>query len=786
MDKKTSLLIESQVPEFVREDYPKFISFVKAYYEFLEKERIVDGIYQKNNLTEILKRLRTIGDVDQSLDLFENNFYNTFLPFLPKETAVDKAFLIKNVLPLYQSKGTSESFKYLFRLLFGEEIEIEYPRDKILRASSGKWVKENVLRTTTNIYSLYEGDETNRTFLLPYEIPLGNLEIYVNGSLQEEVTNFVYKKELKKIIFNTAPSLGSIVKIVYLNNFNTTIFNSHLIVGQTSGATAIVESVGKKNISGLNLLQFFVNTKNITSNFLNGEIIRVNVDSLNFYLECFSEIQNLKIEQPGIEYKVGDSLIFKGVSSTPPIAVVSKVSSGNLENIRVKIGYFGSGYKVGNNVWANNVTISSDDFLAFIDSVDTTGFSSPNTISYVEDIINDYSNVFISTETLGQIGNTNTIIGEAFSEIIVTNLGPATNVIVSRAGLKPNTLPTFEANSTIITGNTRIQDVGAIGLIRVDSGGFGYSVGDQVIFSNEYYFSGQGAKAHVSAVSPVTGSIIKITVTDGGSQYSMEYPPTLSVDTVDGFGAQISVRSLMGLGALFEYDPGDGLQGKILDVDVLQKGSGLLTTPIVDMRFSGDGRATITAQTTPSFVELPGRWIASDGIISSDDCRLEGKDYYIDFSYVIASKVEFKKYKDIVKNLLNPSGSINFARYVIEQNVDVSSNISVIPRLYKQLVGTVNVVSNQAGVWGTNTFFATAQSLGLVQPGTYIKVNTEIRVVNSIINNTYLTVSNNFTYNANDMIISTVNVFNTLANEVYEEIRIEYPEIFITTESTEE
>ena len=36
---KTSNLILEQVPEFVRDEYPKFISFLEAYYEFLEEKQ---------------------------------------------------------------------------------------------------------------------------------------------------------------------------------------------------------------------------------------------------------------------------------------------------------------------------------------------------------------------------------------------------------------------------------------------------------------------------------------------------------------------------------------------------------------------------------------------------------------------------------------------------------------------------------------------------------------------------------------------------------------------------
>ena len=38
-DLKTSLLVNRQVPEFVREEYPLFITFLEAYYEYLETKQ---------------------------------------------------------------------------------------------------------------------------------------------------------------------------------------------------------------------------------------------------------------------------------------------------------------------------------------------------------------------------------------------------------------------------------------------------------------------------------------------------------------------------------------------------------------------------------------------------------------------------------------------------------------------------------------------------------------------------------------------------------------------------
>ena len=38
-EQKISLLVNRQVPEFVRDEYPKFVQFLEAYYECLEEQQ---------------------------------------------------------------------------------------------------------------------------------------------------------------------------------------------------------------------------------------------------------------------------------------------------------------------------------------------------------------------------------------------------------------------------------------------------------------------------------------------------------------------------------------------------------------------------------------------------------------------------------------------------------------------------------------------------------------------------------------------------------------------------
>src|SRR5690606_31273579 len=55
---------------------------------------------------------------------------------------VDDRLLLKNIKDFYKAKGTEESIQLLFRILYNELIEFEYPGKYILRASDGRWLVE--------------------------------------------------------------------------------------------------------------------------------------------------------------------------------------------------------------------------------------------------------------------------------------------------------------------------------------------------------------------------------------------------------------------------------------------------------------------------------------------------------------------------------------------------------------------------------------------------------------------------------------------------------------------
>ena len=98
-----SPLIESQFPSFYREDGQVFVTFVKAYYEWLE---------QANNTLYHSRRLLEYRDVDQTVDNFLVHFKEETLKNIQFDTATNKRLFIKNALDFYRSKGTERFSRY--------------------------------------------------------------------------------------------------------------------------------------------------------------------------------------------------------------------------------------------------------------------------------------------------------------------------------------------------------------------------------------------------------------------------------------------------------------------------------------------------------------------------------------------------------------------------------------------------------------------------------------------------------------------------------------------------
>ena len=138
LDAKLSSLVEDQFPSFYKEEGPKFLAFVKAYYQYLE----TTGKQQ-----DIQRNLKTYKDIDTTIDDYIKYFRSELMPEIPNDALADKKLLAKRIKDLYTTKGTIDSYKLLFKILYDEDVEINFPADQMLKLSDGDFRIDRYLVT---------------------------------------------------------------------------------------------------------------------------------------------------------------------------------------------------------------------------------------------------------------------------------------------------------------------------------------------------------------------------------------------------------------------------------------------------------------------------------------------------------------------------------------------------------------------------------------------------------------------------------------------------------------
>jgi hypothetical protein len=280
-------------------------------------------------------------------------------------------------------------------------------------------------------------------------------------------------------------------------------------------------------------------------------------------------------------------------------------------------------------------------------------------------------------------------------------------------------------------------------------------IGDKIMINSEPRFinaisSNTSLNVNVNFTTATTGGGKKIGLHGllpvGGINYDKTKLPTITVSSVAGANANLSSVCLMGDGEDL-FATADQNPGAILKIRITNPGAGYQSPPTITLTGKGNGIATANALIEPSYVSFSGSWKTSDGILSSSERVIQGRDYYIDFAYVLSSKVEFSKFKELFKNLIHPAGFKQYADFRIDEIV-AANNISINSYSSNVISGTVNVNSS-IYVTGTNTLFNIANTNNVITIGTQIAVNSEIRYINAIYSNGTMTVNSAFTITSN-------------------------------------
>lgn len=125
---KLNLIVRNQLPEFIREDYPAFVSFVETYYKWLEQQS--------------LDKVENLADIDKTVDSFLKYFKNE-IDSSGIFNNIDNKLYLRHLKEFYASKGAPESFNFLFKVLFQKESTYIQPWDFVFKPSAGQWKQDN-------------------------------------------------------------------------------------------------------------------------------------------------------------------------------------------------------------------------------------------------------------------------------------------------------------------------------------------------------------------------------------------------------------------------------------------------------------------------------------------------------------------------------------------------------------------------------------------------------------------------------------------------------------------
>ncbi|MDA8940834.1 hypothetical protein N9H34_01725 [bacterium] len=159
-EEQSSTGIKYTVPEFIRDDYTQFITFIEKYYEYMDS----DG-----NPANLLLN-KNYSDIDDINDEELNKRALELAKEFPQLLQADRKTLLKKIKNIYESKGSVRSIKAYFKLIYDEEVDVYFPSKNILRASDGIWIQDNFVFATAG-YDNFDVQNLNGTIadLIYYE-----------------------------------------------------------------------------------------------------------------------------------------------------------------------------------------------------------------------------------------------------------------------------------------------------------------------------------------------------------------------------------------------------------------------------------------------------------------------------------------------------------------------------------------------------------------------------------------------------------------------------------------
>jgi hypothetical protein len=735
---KISHIIKHQVPEFVLEDHPYFLDFVKEYYKFLECAEIKltdigtpNSLLLENQTTNINRLVlnatnrqkrddgdnllledSTIGDFINGEIITGSTSGATTTVLIEDIDANSRLFVSHDnkfeegeTITGSTSGATATISTYRANPVQNIQQLLDYPDpDKVIQSFLTKFRNaflQSIPETLTtgldkrklikNVKSLYRAKGTKRASEIFFRLLFNenaNLTFPKDNMLRVSDGKWDTQKVLRCTEVGTSDALNLIGQtITQANNPGDAGINL---------ATAIVENVFKFSIGGETIVEIVLNEDSIVGTFVSGQNItgvdNTNEDSL---VTCTLEgsIATKTITNDGVYYNVGDQLVITG-GGNGAVMTIDAVGSGPITEIFVDSG--GSNYEIG----------------------DTVNFSSSNATAKVSVV-----NGGIGTEegTSGATDGTDHII------------------------LEDETV-----RGDPYTGNKIVQETdtgtGDITDVRIINGGDYSSLPSLTITST----SGSGASIFASGSE--IGKVQKIKTTELGANYAdSPSPPTLTLptylllrsrsgaftvgETISGLDASSTVvtATVVSLDTNTNVLKCSGANGIFAADTVITGGTSAVTATIQQV-----DQATATS-TVAVVVDTDGAYINQDGHVSETSMVIQDSLLYQDYSYIIQVGRSINDWRDTYKKTLHSAG------FYFQGEVDIQTQLDMRIRNVTGL--NTNVTEEILGVIRTVFTTILGRRLGTVDDGTTLRSNPLLGVAADLDDST----SEHFPANTRDL-----------------------------------
>ena len=718
---KISNLINSQVPEFVLSDHPKFVEFLKAYYTFLESAEIsvtsvqsTDGLQLESEIntdtsTLLLDASRLDSDRTQ-LDsgdkvILESSTYGKFTrgETITGQTSKATSVILKEDLANGKLYISAQNKFIEGELLVGANSNAQ--------AVLGDY-KSNPVNTIQELLQFRDPDKVVSNFLtkfrneflntIPENLDAGldkrNLIKNIKSVYRAKGTSrgheiffrmlfgltseTVYPRENMLRVSDGKWTTNKVLRTIQGINLtgDTSLLIGRSITGQTSGATALVEAVSKFQIGANEVTEFTLNEDTIVGTFVTGEEIRgTESDTASTFIKAQTTgiPGTVTITNDGIYSNENDTVTVTG-GGIGSLITVEGVGNGGITDFIIDNG--GTGYEIGDNLVFNNANTSGGGATAAVS------------------LVNGGLQVEGSTEDHIILEDA-TVISDPYTG----------NKVVQESG----------------TGNGEITD------IRIINPGSNY-VKTPIVTVNSPSETGNGAS--VFAHGDEIGKVLSLKIVEPGAEYNQSpSPPTLSIpgymilkDISGSFVADLTATSVDSSSSTITATT--GVFDSTRQILKFTSASGIFQAGRV-ITLSNGATATIAKVDQPTatvnvvaIADTAGTYVNEDGHISDDAMRIQDSLYYQDFSYVIKVGRVINDWRDSFKKTMHTAG------FYFTGQVNIESRISA--QISQPVEGIISGIEESPIFGVIGQLFSTifGRRLGTTDDGTTQRANPELGV----------------------------------------------------------